>query len=68
MTLKVGDLVLVRPHLTANAVNVVVTDVGLVVSNAEPLPCGSGFYDVLLSNSVRVVTTYANLEVISGNR
>jgi len=65
---KVGDLVKVRlpndrPHITSNRVLLTKSVQGILVHN-----WGDGNHSVVLDNGVRIMTSYANLEVISESR
>ena len=62
--MKVGDLVLVSPHISANAVRVTEEQPGVVVSNAKSFQGCLGFYDVLLRNDVRIFSGSARLTLI----
>ena len=61
--MKVGDLVKVRSHITTNGVLLTRPRQGILVHNH----C-DGYHNVVLDNGVRIMTTYANLEVISESR
>ena len=61
--MKVGDLVKVRPHITSNGALLARMRQGILVHNH-----GDGYHSVVLDNGVRIMTAYANLEVISESR
>ena len=61
--MKVGDLVKVRSHITTNGVLITMPAIGFIIYRH-----GDGFYNVVLDNGVRIMTAYANLEVISESR
>ena len=62
--MKIGDLVLVSPHTSVNAVEVTEEQPGVVVSNAKNFQGCLGFYDVLLRNDVRIFSGSARLTLI----
>ncbi len=61
--MKVGDLVKVRSHITTNGVLLTKSVQGILIYRH-----GDGFYNVVLDNGVRIMTAYANIEVISESR
>ena len=61
--IKVGNLVNIKPHITGNRVLVMSTSLGIVTSALK----GHGYYEVILDNGVKIMTSYANLEVVSEN-
>tara|TARA_B100000085_G_C18319099_1_gene421528 strand:+ start:135 stop:320 length:186 start_codon:yes stop_codon:yes gene_type:complete len=61
--MKVGDLVKVRSHITSNGILLTKTMQGILIHNH-----GDGYHNVVLDNGVRIMTAYANLEVISESR
>jgi len=63
LSVKVGDLVNVRSHITTNQILLTHTRQGILVHNH-----GDGYYNVVLDNGVTIMTAYANFEVISESR
>ena len=61
--MRVGDLVKVRSHITANGVLLTKSVQGILIYRH-----GDGYHNVVLVNGVRIMTAYANLEVISESR
>ena len=66
--MKIGDLVLVSPHISVNAVRVTEEQPGVVVSNAKNFQGCLGFYEVLLRNDVRIFSGSARLTLIGKNK
>lgn len=66
--MKIGDLVLVNPHTSVNAVRVTEEQPGVVVSNAKNFQGCLGFYEVLLRNDVRIFSGSARLTLIGKNK
>ena len=66
--MKVGDLVLVSPHISVNAVRVTEEQPGVVISGAKNFQGCLGFYDVLLRNDVRIFSGTARLTLIEKNK
>ena len=61
--MKVGDLVKVRSHITTNEILLTRSCQGIIVHNHA-----DGYYNIVLDNGVRIMTAYANFEVISEGR
>ena len=62
--MKIGDLVLVSPHTSVNAVRVTEEQPGVVISGAKNFQGCLGFYDVLLRNDVRIFSGSARLTLV----
>ena len=65
-TMKVGDIVEIRPHVDFDVTKTVFTEtsVGMIKSKLN----GDGYYDVLLHNGRVLFLSERNLKVINENR
>ena len=65
-TMKVGDIVEIRPHVDFDVTKTVFTEtsVGMIKSKLN----GDGYYDVLLHNGRVLFLSGRNLKVINENR
>ena len=66
--MRIGDLVMVSPHISINSVVLTKECPGVVASKAKNFQGCLGFYDVVLINGAKIYTGTNNLKKVVDNR